>query len=94
MNNKGQGTELLIAFSIMFGLMAVMVGTKVYVQEQRAEIEAALYNQKYGTNYTTHDFFWSGDTIKTFLNGGTQTTQNINIKGAMPVQVIKGEVNE
>ena len=60
-----------------------------YTAKKTSSIECRLYNEKYGTNYTQDDFFWSGETIKKFLEGGPQTTQNINIKGSIPVSLIK-----
>lgn len=49
--------------------------------------EASLYNGKFGTQYTTSDFFWAGDTVKEFINQGKQSTQNININGTIPVKL-------
>jgi hypothetical protein len=54
-----------------------------------AKNEAILYNQRLGTKYTTSQFFWAGETIKSLLNEGKQTTQNLNINGAMPVRLEK-----
>jgi hypothetical protein len=42
--------------------------------------DCKLYNDKFGTHYTTGQFFWSGETIKSFLNQGEQKTYNLNIK--------------
>ena len=49
--------------------------------------EARLYNEKYATNYTSWDFFWAGESIRSFLNEGRQTTQNIKIEGSVPVTI-------
>lgn len=52
-----------------------------------AKNESMLYNQKFNTKYTTSQFFWAGATIKSFLNEGKQTTQNINFNGAIPLKI-------
>jgi len=54
-----------------------------------AKNEAILYNQKFNTKYTTSQFFWAGETIKSFLNEGKQTTQNINFNGMIPLKIEK-----
>ncbi|RTL04623.1 hypothetical protein EKK58_09950 [Candidatus Dependentiae bacterium] len=62
----------------IFGFMSEM---------KSAEIQAKYFNEKYGTHYTTHDFYWAGSTIRNYLTEGQQNTQNINIKGVIPVKI-------
>jgi len=72
-------------FNVIFTLFLVAIIAIPFVffisQKNKSEIEARMYNEKYGTHYTTHDFFWSGQTIKDYLNGGKQGTYNLNING-------------
>jgi hypothetical protein len=70
--------------AVVMGTIILMFGVYAYFSCQR---EARLYNQRFNKNYTTWDFFWAGETIKSFLNEGKQETQNINIKGAIPVKI-------
>ena len=44
-----------------------------------AKVESGVYNEQFGTHYTTKQFFWAGDTIKSYLQEGKQRV--INIKG-------------
>lgn len=69
------------------GMVALIIGLFAFRGWRSAEVESNLYNQKYGTSYTQREFFWGGETIKSFLNGGEQTTQNIRIDGALPVVI-------
>jgi len=48
-----------------------------------AGVEVRLYNEMYGKNYTTAEFFWAGDTIKDYLNKGKQETINLNVDGVV-----------
>ena len=82
-------------FSKAFGAVVVIIATIVFCVSAicapfayvTSKHEALLYNQKFGTSYTTSQFFWAGDTIKNFLNEGKQETQHIEIKGSVPVTV-------
>lgn len=75
-NKKGITiAETMIIIVIMIILLPVFMALK------SASVEANLYNEKFNKTYSKWDFFWAGDTIKEFLNGGKQSTHNINIKG-------------
>lgn len=79
-----------ITTTFFFGIVLLFLltpGIMFLSKINQAEIESRLYNGRYHTNYTPYDFFWSGDTIKIFLEGGPQSTQNININGALPVKI-------
>jgi len=84
MNNKGEITiiELIVIFTVVATLFSI-IGGSIF----KASTEALLYNEKYGKHYTTWQFVTAGDTIKSFLEGGQQSTQNININGAIPVKI-------
>ncbi len=69
-------------------VIIIIIGFITLQRTKQSAIEARLYNDKYGTLYTTDDFFWSGETIKSMLTGGIQSTQNLNINGSIPVNVI------
>lgn len=77
--------DILIIVSLV-AIVCLLVSAPIAAWT-RAGIESKMYNQKFGTSYTQHDFFWSGDTVKLFLNGGVQSTQNINFKCATPVKL-------
>jgi hypothetical protein len=91
--NKGEDMkdffmQFLFVFSLLF-FIGTIVGFPIFCQLKSAEIEASLYNKKFGTSYTQREFFWSGHTIKSFLNEGKQETKNINISGAMPIKMVE-----
>lgn len=77
MNNKGEMTAIeLMIICCIFGLLLAIFIPAFF----RPRIEAEIYNEKYGTNYTKWDFFWAGDTIKDYLEDGKKSTLNLNIK--------------
>jgi hypothetical protein len=75
---------MILVVMLLFGLGVAMFCPLWWIT---AKNEALLYNQKYKTQYTTSQFFWAGETIKSFLNEGKQTTQNINFNGAIPLKI-------
>lgn len=83
MENKGFFLFEFIMIIVIFSVIVLTFVGKFY----SSKVEARLYNNKYGTDYTTADFLWSGGTIKEFLQGGKQNTQNINFGGAIPVKI-------
>jgi len=93
LNNKGFYDSFFITdifMSLIFFMVLVVFPMGAFISHKNsAEIESRMYNEKYGTHYTAHDFFWSGGTIKEYLNGGKQNTQNLNINGAIPVTIAK-----
>lgn len=62
-----------IIFSLAFGFIS-------FCFWNTSKNDALLYNQKFGTTYTASQFFWSGDTIKSFINEGHNSTLNLKIK--------------
>ena len=80
---------ILIVIFLVSLIMGLVIGEITPFAWFTAKNEAFLYNKKYNTQYTTSQFFWAGETIKSFLNEGKQTTQNLNINGAIPVSITK-----
>lgn len=75
MNRKGFTLlDLLIVVPII--VLILMVSLPLLC---RPHVEARLYNQMYGTNYSGWDFMLAGDTIKDYLNRGKQSTVNVNL---------------
>jgi hypothetical protein len=74
---------LVMILGIAFTIVIVIVPIFYFGAKQ----ECVLYNQKFGTTYTVWQFFWAGDTIKSFINQGEQKVQNIKIEGAIPVEI-------
>lgn len=66
---------IIVAFILTLG-----VGLYCIVGIPTAAKEARLYNEHFNTHYTTSDFFWAGDTIKSFLNKGEQKTINLEME--------------
>ena len=57
----------LLAVIIIGSSFAIWVGVKT------ASVQAKVYNEQYGTSFTTSDFFWAQDQINT-------QTQTIKLK--------------
>lgn len=86
--NKKAFVEITV-MEAMIVVMFIMIPLSAIVPRMMSsKIECKLYNEKYNKEYTTWDFFWSGETIKSFLSPGVQTTQNVNVSGAMPVKLV------
>jgi hypothetical protein len=82
MNKRGTVIDwMIVILTIIFLFMLVIPSFF------GAKVEARLYNQKFNKNYTTWDFIFAGQTIKEFLNGGKQQTNNINLNGAIPIKI-------
>jgi len=45
--------------------LVIMFFGAPFFEWKSSEVEARIYNEKYGTNYTTSDFFWGGSQINT-----------------------------
>lgn len=57
-------------FMVMAGIFAVIVLWVVLpIGWYGAEQSVKLINAKFGTSYTTEQYFWSGETIKTVIEG-------------------------
>ncbi len=59
--------QIVAVIAIIIILIAAPI---TYCGWKCSEQDAILYNEKYGTHYTTKQFFWAGETIKSFLNEG------------------------
>jgi hypothetical protein len=89
MNKRGSAMEYVLP--ILIALMFFFVITyglylRIYLDNK---YQSELYNEKFGTHYTWQQFYFAGDTIKSFLNPGRQSTQNYNINGAIPIKIEK-----
>jgi hypothetical protein len=84
MNKKGQAELIIVPIIIILIVGGLILGNWIASGHQ-----AKLLNEKWGTHYTQSECFWAPKTILSFINGGEQKTQNINIKGAIPVQMIE-----
>ena len=71
-----------IVFPLFFGVIVLAVLCVIVLLPLicwwSSEIEAKMWNQKYGTTYSAKDFFFAGDSIKNYFNSGEQKTLNIN----------------
>jgi len=76
--------EFIEIFGVIFGMgLAIVIIVLLIVIPfgwNSAKVEARLYNQKFNTTYTTSDFFWAGDTVKSYVNKGEQKTFNLNVE--------------
>lgn len=66
------GLSIAVIFSFIFGICLLINITE-------AGVEAKLYNDKFGTHYTTKDFYFSSRTIKRYLHSGVQSKLNLDI---------------
>lgn len=64
---------IILVVMIFVTLIITGIGWTVSYKESR------LYNNHFGTNYTTADFFWTGATIKDYIQQGEQKTHNIKL---------------
>lgn len=62
-------------FAVAILLVAIVISLCWYSSSR----ERRLYNVKFETNYTTADFFWTGETIKNYIQQGEQKTHNIKL---------------
>lgn len=86
---------------LICSLFLISIGALVGHSLNRAEKEAEIYNNTYGTHYKPSDFFFAGNTIKEKIHGGDQKTFNLNAKLAHPEELEKkdegdhiGDVNK
>jgi hypothetical protein len=70
-------------------IIILMVGVAIWCNWIASGRQCRLYNEKFGTNYQQADCFFCQNTIQSFLNGGEQKTQNINLNGAIPIKVVE-----
>jgi hypothetical protein len=87
LNVKLNKKEGITTIEIMLLLTIFLVFTSLFCFFKEKATETKLYNENFGKHYTVWDFIWAGDTIKEFLNGGKQTTNNLNINGTIPVRI-------
>ena len=89
MNNKGY-FDLMDYFPLfLFGSLFIVGIILVSCAWVASGVNAKIYNDKFGTHYTQAEFFWCQTTIRSFVEGGEQKTQNININGYLPLKVIE-----
>ena len=70
----------IICFIFIAFVVVAMILTPICVFEWIGSgVDTKVYNEHFGTNYTQKEFFFRGETIKSFVNEGKQ--QTINIKG-------------
>ena len=67
------------AILVIMGIIGLIILCFLPFLWNSAKVEARLYNQKFGTSYTSSDFFWAGDTVKSYVNKGEQKTFNLNL---------------
>ena len=65
---------ILLIFAIL-----IFISGCGFVKFMTCKTQAKLYNEKYGTNYTTSDFYWAGTTIKRLLHSQKEETYNLNV---------------
>lgn len=71
--------KFMLVVVVIIGMFVLAASPFVWMCWNQAEVEARLYNTKYGTSYVQRDFFFAGDTIKEYLNKGPQSTLNANV---------------
>ena len=62
----------------LFLLFSIVSTPMIFISYKTAVYESQLYNERFGTHYSVSQFFWAGDTIKSYLNTGEQKTFNVN----------------
>mgnify|MGYP001499075940 CR=1 FL=1 len=73
--------EAIVATTIVAVIIvAAILCPIVFIAWGCSSASAHLYNERYGTHYSTLDFFWAGDTIKEFIGQGKNSTVNLNLK--------------
>ena len=74
--------DFLDAFGGLFIVIVITViliaGPTIFCSWKAAGVEAKLYNSRFNTQYTAREFFWAGETIKSYINKGEQKTFNVN----------------
>ena len=65
--------EFLSVVFLGLAFIILCMSPFIYLSAKR---NATLINQKYGTQYSTFDFIWAGETIKTVIVG---TGHNVNV---------------
>ena len=67
----------LLLFIVVTGLI---FGSGIFMEFKSAQHDAAIYNEKFGTHYSTSDFFFSGRTIKKYIHEGQQSKLNVGLE--------------
>lgn len=73
--------EMKCFLGVLFGLFLIITSATCF-SVVRAGVEAKLYNDKFGTHYTTKDFYFSGMTIKRYLHSGVQSKLNLDVQSS------------
>lgn len=69
-------TKAIIIGFIFFVLVFV---ASFLFRIEKCRVESRLYNERYGTNYTTSDFYWASRTIRGRFHPQKEETYNLKI---------------
>ena len=72
--------DAIIAVSLFIFIIVSIFGAETFASIKNAQVESKLYNEKFGTHYSTSDFYWAGATIKNRLHNKSEETFNLNVK--------------
>ena len=71
--------DTIIGVTCVFLLLFGGVGVGVFFDVANARTEARIYNENFGTKYSTWDFYFAGRTIKRYIHNGVQSKVNVDL---------------